>query len=97
MRIYNDEDRHSNRISPSPAITRKIWANEEKPFGKNILLVGGKTDPSIIGLLLNNDELKRHFFVEVNGVLVFKLQDFRFSWTNTASIIPTQNTPTALV
>lgn len=37
-----------------------------------------KTDPSIIGLLLNNDELKRHFFVEVNGVLVFKLQDFRF-------------------
>ncbi|EPI1887160.1 site-specific DNA-methyltransferase, partial [Neisseria gonorrhoeae] len=58
----------------------KIWANEEKTIlAKNILLdLVEKTDPSIIGLLLNNDELKRHFFVEVNGVLVFKLQDFRF-------------------
>ncbi|WP_428829964.1 DNA methyltransferase [Haemophilus influenzae] len=27
---------------------------------------------------MGNDDLKRHFFVEVNGVLVFKLQDFRF-------------------
>ncbi|WP_127402479.1 site-specific DNA-methyltransferase [Neisseria meningitidis] len=58
----------------------KVWANEEKTIlAKNILLdLVEKTDPTIIGLLLNNDELKRHFFVEVNGVLVFKLQDFRF-------------------
>ncbi|HID8585522.1 TPA: site-specific DNA-methyltransferase [Neisseria meningitidis] len=58
----------------------KVWANEEKTIlAKNILLdLVEKTDPSIIGLLLGNDELKRHFFVEVNGVLVFKLQDFRF-------------------
>ena len=27
---------------------------------------------------LGNDELKLHFFVEVNGVLMFKLQDLRF-------------------
>lgn len=76
----------------------KVWANEEKTIlAKNILLdLVEKTDPTIIGLLLSNDELKRHFFVEVNGVLVFKLQDFLFSWTNTASIIPTQNTPIAL-
>ncbi|HHF6959605.1 TPA: DNA methyltransferase [Haemophilus influenzae] len=58
----------------------KVWANEEKTIlAKNILLdLVEKTDPTIIGLLLGNDELKRHFFVEVNGVLVFKLQDFRF-------------------
>ncbi|HHF3572019.1 DNA methyltransferase [Haemophilus influenzae] len=58
----------------------KVWANEEKTIlAKNILLdLVEKTDPAIIGLLLGNDDLKRHFFVEVNGVLVFKLQDFRF-------------------
>lgn len=58
----------------------KVWANEEKTIlAKNILLdLVEKADPTIIGLLLGNDELKRHFFVEVNGVLVFKLQDFRF-------------------
>lgn len=58
----------------------KVWANEEKTIlAKNILLnLVEKTDPTIIGLLLGNDELKRHFFVDVNGVLVFKLQDFRF-------------------
>ena len=58
----------------------KVWANEEKTIlAKNILLdLVEKTDPTVIGLLLGNDELKRHFFVEVNGVLVFKLQDFRF-------------------
>ena len=58
----------------------KVWANEEKTIlAKNILLdLVEKTDPTIIGLLLGNDDLKRHFFVEVNGVLVFKLQDFRF-------------------
>ncbi|HHF5564895.1 TPA: DNA methyltransferase [Haemophilus influenzae] len=58
----------------------KVWANEEKTIlAKNILLdLVEKTDPAIIGLLLENDELKRHFFAEVNGVLVFKLQDFRF-------------------
>ena len=58
----------------------KVWANEEKTIlAKNILLdLVEKTDPTIIGLLLGNDELKRHFFVEVNSILVFKLQDFRF-------------------
>ena len=58
----------------------KVWANEEKTIlAKNILLdLVEKTDPTIIGLLLGNDELKRHFFVEVNGVLMFKLQDFHF-------------------
>ena len=58
----------------------KVWENEEKTtLAKNILLdLVEKTDPTIIGLLLGNDDLKRHFFVEANGVLVFKLQDFRF-------------------
>ena len=47
----------------------KVWADEEKTIlAKNILLdLVEKTDPTIIGLLLGNDDLKRHFFVEVNG------------------------------
>ena len=42
----------------------KVWANEEKTIlAKNILLdLVEKTDPTIIGLLLGNDDLKRHFF-----------------------------------
>lgn len=41
----------------------KVWANEEKTIlAKNILLdLVEKTDPTIIGLLLNNDELKTPF------------------------------------
>ena len=63
MRIDNDEDRHSNRINPSPAITRKSMGKRRKTIlAKNILLdLVEKTDPTIIGLLLGNDELKRHF------------------------------------
>lgn len=41
----------------------KVWANEEKTIlAKNILLdLVEKTDPTIIGLLLSNDELKTPF------------------------------------
>lgn len=90
-----------NQLEQTLQSDSRVWvnndSNETSILAKNILLdLVEKTDPTIIGLLLGNDELKHHFFVEVNGVLVFKLQDFRFSWTNTASIIPTQNTPTAL-
>ena len=68
------------QLNEALQLHEKVWANEEKTIlAKNILLdLVEKTDPTIIGLLLRNDELKRHFFVEVNGVLVFKLQDFRF-------------------
>ena len=64
MRIDNDEDRHSNRINPSPAITRKSMGKRRKTIlaKKHSVGFGGKTDPTIIGLLLGNDELKRHFF-----------------------------------
>ena len=58
----------------------KVWADEAKTIlAKNILLdLAEKTDPAIIGLLLQNETLKRHFFAEINGVFVFKTQDFRF-------------------
>lgn len=41
----------------------KVWANEEKTIlAKNILLdLVEKTDPTIIGLLLGNDDLKTPF------------------------------------
>ena len=57
-----------------------VWADEAKTIlAKNILLdLAEKTDPAIIGLLLQNETLKRHFFVEIGGALVFKAQDFRF-------------------
>lgn len=72
-----------NQLEQTLQSDGRVWvnndSNETSILAKNILLdLVEKTDPTIIGLLLNNDELKRHFFAEVNGVLVFKLQDFRF-------------------
>ena len=72
-----------NQLEQTLQSDSRVWVNndnnETSILAKNILLdLVEKTDPTIIGLLLENDILKRHFFVEVNGVLVFKLQDFRF-------------------
>lgn len=72
-----------NQLEQTLQSDGRVWvnndSNETSILAKNILLdLVEKTDPTIIGLLLGNDELKRHFFAEVNGVLVFKLQDFRF-------------------
>lgn len=72
-----------NQLEQTLQSDSRVWvnndSNETSILAKNILLdLVEKTDPTIIGLLLSNDDLKRHFFVEVNGVLVFKLQDFRF-------------------
>ena len=72
-----------NQLEQTLQSDGRVWvnndSNETSILAKNILLdLVEKTDPTIIGLLLSNDDLKHHFFVEVNGVLVFKLQDFRF-------------------
>ena len=72
-----------NQLEQTLQSDNRVWVNndckETRILAKNILLdLVEKTDPTIIGLLLGNNELKRHFFVEVNGILVFKLQDFRF-------------------
>ncbi|SNB77936.1 putative methyltransferase [Kingella negevensis] len=69
-----------DQLNEALQLHNNVWADEAKTIlAKNILLdLAEKTDPTIIGLLLGNDNLKRHFFVEANGVLVFKLQDFRF-------------------
>lgn len=47
MRIYNDEDRHSNRINPSPAITRKSMGERRKNHfsQKHSVGFGGKNRP----------------------------------------------------
>ena len=70
-----------NQLEQTLQSDGRVWvnndSNETSILAKNILLdLVEKTDPTIIGLLLSNDDLKRHFFVEVNGVLVFKLPDF---------------------
>ena len=72
-----------NQLEQTLQSDSRVWVNNDSKetsiLAKNILLdLVEKTDPTIIGLLLGNDDLKRHFFVEMNGVLVFKLQDFRF-------------------
>ena len=47
MRIYNDEDRHSNRINPSPTITRKSMGKRRKNHfsQKHSVGFGGKNRP----------------------------------------------------
>lgn len=69
MRIYNDEDRHSNRISPSPATTRKNmgeireqkseWDNEYNIFLENFT----QEDKKFIDLIVNSQTENK----EING------------------------------
>ncbi|MDK4535240.1 site-specific DNA-methyltransferase [Kingella kingae] len=69
-----------DQLNEALQLHNNVWADEAKTIlAKNILLdLAEKTDPAIIGLLLQNETLKRHFFAEINGVFVFKTQDFRF-------------------
>lgn len=57
-----------------------VWSNQDKNQLNKTKLIDlvEKTDTKIIGALLENETLKRHFFIDVNDVLVFKIQDFRF-------------------
>ncbi|MBN6711581.1 hypothetical protein JFL47_10160 [Haemophilus haemoglobinophilus] len=57
-----------------------VWANEEKTeLAHNLLLDKlEQHDREILAILLKNDELKRHFFVDIDGVFVFKQADFQF-------------------
>ena len=57
-----------------------VWADEAKTeLAHNFLLDKlEKYDPEMMAALLNNADLKCHFFVEIAGVLVFKKSDFQF-------------------
>ena len=52
-------------------------------------------DEGLIGLLLTNDAIKKHFFKSVNGVLVFDKVEFqRLSATNNFYLIAIQHLKT---
>ncbi|MFZ7307479.1 DNA methyltransferase, partial [Avibacterium avium] len=58
----------------------EYWADENQTTLNKPKLIDAaeKTDPVIIGLLLQNETLKRHFFTKIGGAWVFKMQEFRF-------------------
>lgn len=57
-----------------------IWANDDKTeLAFNLLLDKlEKHDVETMAALLSNSDLKRHFFTEIAGALVFKKADFQF-------------------
>lgn len=70
-------------------ILLKILKTDERFFTKDGKLLRNKVyesamnmDAGLIGLLIGNDETKKHFFVEVNGVLVFDKVGFGWVVSN---------------
>lgn len=57
-----------------------IWANDDKTeLAFNLLLDKLENyDVETMTALLSNSDLKRHFFTEIAGALVFKKADFQF-------------------
>lgn len=53
----------------------RIYVNNEYIIGK-IQELALKYDEKLISTLLNNDEIKIHFFTEVGGALIFKREEF---------------------
>ncbi|WP_270305429.1 DNA methyltransferase, partial [Terrisporobacter petrolearius] len=53
----------------------RIYVNNEYIIGK-IQELALKYDEKLISTLLNNDEMKSHFFKEVGGALIFKREEF---------------------
>jgi adenine-specific DNA-methyltransferase len=57
----------------------RLW-NESKTDLNQILLIDlvENNDEIILGLLIGNPETKAKFFLDINGIMVFKTKDFRF-------------------
>ena len=53
----------------------RIYVNNEYIIGK-IQELALKYDEKLISTILNNDEMKLHFFTEVGGALIFKREEF---------------------
>lgn len=54
---------------------KRIYVNNEYIIGK-IQELALKYDEKLISTILNNDEMRTHFFVKIDGALIFKREEF---------------------
>ena len=75
-----DHNQIQTELKLALQLCHSVWADEAKTeLAYNLLLDKlDKHDTETMAALLNNTELKRHFFVEIAGALVFKKADFQF-------------------
>ena len=75
-----DHNQIQTELKLALQLCHSVWADEAKTeLAYNLLLDKlDKHDTETMAALLNNAELKRHFFSEIAGALVFKKADFQF-------------------
>ena len=84
IRVETKKNINSNRaiqhlIENKLKEVRKLWNTEQTELNQTLLFdLIEKTDEKVIGLLLQEKELRDKFFIKVEDVHVFKINDFRF-------------------
>ena len=57
----------------------KIWNKDKTELKENLLInLLENYDEEIISLLLENERIKKKFFVKINEIYIFKINDFKF-------------------
>lgn len=64
----------------------RLWA-EDQLLKNQVIEFGLKLDPALLKLLLSHDRLKAHFFVDVDGVMVFDKEKF-IRFVNNKAFLP---------
>ncbi|MFQ5616653.1 MAG: site-specific DNA-methyltransferase, partial [Anaerolineales bacterium] len=65
---------------------KRLWADDQL-LKNQVIELGLKLDPALLKLLLSRDRLKAHFFVEVDGVMVFDKEKF-IRFVNNKAFLP---------
>lgn len=87
QKTSNKKDKTNESLINALKNDERVWVNTDKKELNNTQLLNllEKTDEKIISLFLDNDDIKRAFFVKIRDSYVFKMQDFRF-YMNSKSI-----------
>lgn len=87
QKTSNKKDKTNESLINALKNDERVWVDTHKKELNNTQLLNllEKTDEKIISLFLDNDDIKRAFFVKIKDSYVFKMQDFRF-YMNSKSI-----------
>ena len=64
----------------------RLWA-ENQLLKNQVIELGLKLDPALLKLMLSHDRLKAHFFIDVDGVMVFDKEKF-IRFVNNKAFLP---------
>ncbi|MEA3350242.1 MAG: site-specific DNA-methyltransferase [Chloroflexota bacterium] len=64
----------------------RLWANKQL-LKNQVVELGLKLDPDLLKLLLTHNSLKKHFFVDVDGVMIFDKDKF-IRFVNNKAFLP---------